>query len=324
MKRVLVTGGAGFIGSHVCQRLLREGYDVVCLDNFDTFYDPEMKRRNVAEISETKGKGGFRLIEGDIREKGFLEDLFSSSSVDLVIHLAARAGVRPSIQQPLLYEEVNVKGTLNLLEVCKDFKVKDFIFGSSSSVYGRNRKVPFSEGDRLEAMISPYAVTKRVGELFCHAYHYLYGLNIFCLRFFTVYGPRQRPEMAMHKFTRLIYQGERIPVYGDGTSCRDYTYIDDIIEGVMGAVKNLRGYDIVNLGESRTVPLQEVISLLEDAVGKKAEIEELPEQPGDAPITYADISKARRLLGYDPQVGVEEGIKLFVRWFQEREGKGLS
>lgn len=324
MKRVLVTGGAGFIGSHVCQRLLWEGYDVVCLDNFDTFYDPEMKRRNVAEIIETKGERGFRLIEGDIREKGFLEDLFSSSPVDLVIHLAARAGVRPSIQQPLLYEEVNVKGTLNLLEVCKDFKVKDFIFGSSSSVYGRNRKVPFSEGDRLEAMISPYAVTKRVGELFCHAYHYLYGLNIFCLRFFTVYGPRQRPEMAMHKFTRLIYQGERIPVYGDGTSCRDYTYIDDIIEGVMGAVKNLRGYDIVNLGESRTVPLQQVISLLEDAVGKKAEIEELPEQPGDAPITYADISKAHRLLGYNPQVGVEEGIKLFVRWFQEREGKGLS
>ena len=318
MKRVLVTGGAGFIGSHLSQRLLREGYEVVCLDNFDAFYDPAIKRKNLAEIQATKGDGEFQLVEGDIRNKGMLEDLFKRSSFDLVIHLAARAGVRPSIQQPLLYEEVNVTGTLNLLEVCREFGVMDLIFGSSSSVYGKNPTVPFTEADRLEAMISPYAVTKRVGELFCYAYHHLYGLNIFCLRFFTVYGPRQRPEMAIHKFTRLIHEGEQIPLFGDGTSRRDYTYIDDIVEGIMGAVRNLGGYEIFNLGESKTIPLRGLVSLLEGALGKKAVVEELPEQPGDVPITYADISKARRLLGYDPQVGIEEGVERFVRWFQER------
>jgi len=318
MKRVLVTGGAGFIGSHLCQRLLGEGYEIVCLDNFDPFYDPAIKRKNLAEIQATTGDGEFQLVEGDIREKGMLEDLFKRSSFDLVIHLAARAGVRPSIQQPLLYEEVNVTGTLNLLEVCREFGVMDLIFGSSSSVYGKNPTVPFTEADRLEAMISPYAVTKRVGELFCYAYHHLYGLNIFCLRFFTVYGPRQRPEMAIHKFTRLIHEGEQIPLFGDGTSRRDYTYIDDIVEGVMGAVRNLGGYEIFNLGESKTIPLRELVSLLEGALGKKAVVEELPEQPGDVPITYADITKARRRLGYDPQVGVEEGVERFVRWFQER------
>ena len=318
MKRVLVTGGAGFIGSHLSQRLLREGYEVVCLDNFDAFYDPAIKRKNLAEIQATKGDGEFQLVEGDIREKGMLEDLFKRSSFDLVIHLAARAGVRPSIQQPLLYEEVNVTGTLNLLEVCREFGVMDLIFGSSSSVYGKNPTVPFTEADRLEAMISPYAVTKRVGELFCYAYHHLYGLNIFCLRFFTVYGPRQRPEMAIHKFTRLIHEGEQIPLFGDGTSRRDYTYIDDIVEGIMGAVRNLGGYEIFNLGESKTIPLRGLVSLLEGALGKKAVVEELPEQPGDVPITYADITKARSHLGYDPQVGVEEGVERFVRWFRER------
>ena len=318
MKRVLVTGGAGFIGSHLSQRLLREGYEVVCLDNFDAFYDPAIKRKNLAEIQATKGDGEFQLVEGDIREKGMLEDLFKRSSFDLVIHLAARAGVRPSIQQPLLYEEVNVTGTLNLLEVCREFGVMDLIFGSSSSVYGKNPTVPFTEADRLEAMISPYAVTKRVGELFCYAYHHLYGLNIFCLRFFTVYGPRQRPEMAIHKFTRLIHEGEQIPLFGDGTSRRDYTYIDDIVEGIMGAVRNLGGYEIFNLGESKTIPLRGLVSLLEGALGKKAVVEELPEQPGDVPITYADITKARSHLGYDPQVGVEEGVERFVRWFLEQ------
>jgi UDP-glucuronate 4-epimerase len=318
MKRVLVTGGAGFIGSHLCQRLLREGYEVVCLDNFDPFYDPTIKRSNVEEIQATASEGSFQLVEGDIRDEGLLKDLFRRSSLDLVIHLAARAGVRPSLQQPLLYEEVNVRGTMNLLEVCREFGVGDFIFGSSSSVYGRNRRIPFTEEDRLEAMISPYAVTKRVGELFCYAYHHLYDLNIFCLRFFTVYGPRQRPEMAIHKFTRLIHRGERIPLYGDGTSRRDYTYVDDIIEGIMGAARNLRGYAVFNLGESQTVPLRKLVSLLEQALDKKAEIEALPEQPGDVPITYADITKARRFLGYDPQVGIEEGVERFVSWFQER------
>jgi UDP-glucuronate 4-epimerase len=318
VKRVLVTGGAGFIGSHLCRRLLQEGYDVVCLDNFDTYYDPAIKRRNLEEIKASGGDKGFQLVEGDIRDKGLLEDLFRRSSFDLVIHLAARAGVRPSIQQPLLYEEVNVAGTLNLLEACREFGVMDLIFGSSSSVYGKNRKVPFAEDDQLEAMISPYAVTKRAGELFCYAYHHLYSLNIFCLRFFTVYGPRQRPEMAIHKFARLIHQGERIPLYGDGTSRRDYTYIDDIIEGIIGAMRNLRGYDIFNLGESQTVPLRELISLIEKALGKKAEVEAMPEQPGDVPITYAEISKASRLLGYAPQVGIEEGVERFVRWFLDK------
>jgi UDP-glucuronate 4-epimerase len=322
MKRILVSGGAGFIGSHLCQRLLQEGESIVCLDNFDPFYDPAIKRRNLEEIQATTGDGAFHLVEGDIRDAGLLEDLFRGSSFDLVIHLAARAGVRPSLEQPLLYEEVNVAGTLNLLEVCREFGVLDFIFGSSSSVYGRNSKVPFSEADRLEAMISPYAVTKRTGELFCSVYHHLYGMNIFCLRFFTVYGPRQRPEMAIHKFARLILQGERIPLYGDGTSRRDYTYIDDIIEGIMGAMRNLKGYNIFNLGESQTVPLRELVFLLKGALGKKAEIEELPEQPGDVPITYADIGKARRLLGYDPQVGIEQGVERFVRWFRNRGTEG--
>jgi len=318
IKRVLVTGGAGFIGSHLCQRLLQEGYEVVCLDNFDAYYDPTIKRRNLKEIKASKGANGFQMVEGDIRNKEFLDDLIRRSSFDLIIHLAARAGVRPSIEQPLLYEEVNVAGTLNLLEACREFGVRNFIFGSSSSVYGKNRKVPFAEEDRLEAMISPYAVTKRTGELFCYVYHHLYGLNISCLRFFTVYGPRQRPEMAIHKFARLIEQGEKIPLYGDGTSRRDYTYIDDIIAGIMGAVRNLRGYDIFNLGESQTVPLRQLISLLEQALGKKAVVEELPEQPGDVPITYAEISKARRLLGYDPRVDIAEGIGRFVQWFRDK------
>jgi UDP-glucuronate 4-epimerase len=318
MKRILVTGGAGFIGSHLCQRLISEGHHAVCLDNFDAFYDPAIKRGNLEEIRATEGNGEFQLVEGDIRDKGLLEDLFRRSAFDLVIHLAARAGVRPSIEQPLLYNEVNVTGTLNLLEACRGFGVKDLIFGSSSSVYGTNSKVPFAEEDRLESMISPYAVTKRIGEFFCYTYHHLYDLNISCLRFFTVYGPRQRPEMAIHKFTRIIHEGERVPVYGDGTSRRDYTYIDDIIKGIMGTMRNLRGYEIFNLGESQTVPLRKLIALIEKALGKKAEVEELPEQPGDVPITYADITKARSLLGYDPQVGIEEGVERFVRWFRER------
>ena len=316
--RVLVTGGIGFIGSHLCQRLLAEGHAIVCLDNYDPFYDPAIKRRNLQEIQASGGDGLFQFVEGDIRDKGLLEDLFRRSSFDLIIHLAARAGVRPSIQQPVLYEEVNVTGTLNLLEACREFDVTGFIFGSSSSVYGKNTKVPFAEEDRLDAMISPYAVTKRVGELYCYAYHHLYGLNIFCLRFFTVYGPRQRPEMAIHKFARLIREGKKIPLYGDGTSRRDYTYIDDIIGGIIGAVHHLHGYDIFNLGESQTTPLRELISLIEQALGKKAEVEELPEQPGDVPITYADIAKARRLLGYDPRVGIEEGVMRFVQWFRDR------
>ena len=318
MERVLVTGGAGFIGSHLCQRLLAGGNRVVGFDNFDPFYDPALKHDNVREIYTSDHRGNFRFVEGDIRNQTDLDGLFREHSPDVVVHLAARAGVRPSIQNPLLYEDVNVRGTLELLEVCRRNGVTRLIFGSSSSVYGTNPKVPFSETDPLVSMISPYAVTKRSGELLCYTYHYLYDLNIFCLRFFTVYGPRQRPEMAIHKFARLIQHGETVPLFGDGTTSRDYTYIDDIADGILAAIERLRGYEIFNLGESRTVPLMTLITLLEDALDKKARIDFLPQQPGDVPVTYADVSKAQRLLGYHPRVSIEDGIRRFVKWFVQK------
>ena len=318
MKRVLVTGGAGFIGSHLCQRLLQDGYEVVCLDNFDPFYDPAIKRRNLEEIRATEGDKGFQLVEGDIRDKGLLENLFRRSSFDLVIHLAARAGVRPSIQQPLLYEEVNVTGTLNLLEACREFGVMDLIFGSSSSVYGRNSKVPFAEDDRLDSMISPYAVTKRVGELYCYAYHHLYGLNISCLRFFTVYGPRQRPEMAIHKFSRLIQEGEKIPLYGDGTSRRDYTYIDDIIEGIMGAMRNLEVTKSLTWGNPGPFPCGSSSPSWKRPWERRPSSRNCPSSRGMSLLPTQTSAKARRLLGYDPQVEIEEGVERFVRWFRDR------
>jgi len=323
MAHVLVTGGAGFIGSHLCQRLLAGGHRVVALDNFDPFYDPVLKRDNVQEIYKSDDRGIFRFVEGDIRNRADLENVFREYSPDLVVHLAARAGVRPSIRDPLLYEDVNVRGTLQLLEQCRTHGVTRLIFGSSSSVYGTNPKIPFAETDPLVSMISPYAVTKRSGELLCYTYHHLYGLNIYCLRFFTVYGPRQRPEMAIHKFARLIYQGDTVPLFGDGSSSRDYTYIDDIIDGILSAMERIRGYDIFNLGGSRTVPLTILISLLEEALGKKAQIEFLPEQPGDVPITYAELSKAQQSLGYRPRVLIEDGIERFVQWFV-RKGAILS
>jgi len=314
VKRVLVTGGAGFIGSHLCERLQKEGWEVTCLDNFDDFYPPVLKRENLKALLSSDR---FRLIEGDIRDEPFLERIFKEGEFDLVVHLAARAGVRPSIRQPLLYEEVNVRGTLNLLEACRRHGVRKFIFASSSSVYGKNPKVPFAEDDPLTSIISPYAATKRAGEILCYTYHHLYGLDVFCLRFFTVYGPRQRPEMAIHKFTRLIHEGRAVPVYGDGSSRRDYTYIDDCIDGVMRAIERVRGYEVVNIGEARTVPLMELVRLIERALGKEAFVEHLPPQPGDVPITYADVTKARKLLGYEPHTPIEEGIRRFVQWFLE-------
>ena len=314
MRRVLVTGGAGFIGSHLCERLTAGGWEVICLDNFDDFYPPALKRKNLKPLLPLDG---FRLIEGDIRDEALLERTFNEGGFDLVVHLAARAGVRPSIEQPLLYEEVNVRGTLNLLEACRRHGVKKFIFASSSSVYGRNPKVPFAEDDPLTSIISPYAATKRAGEILCYTYHHLYGLDVFCLRFFTVYGPRQRPEMAIHKFTRLIYEGKKVPIYGDGTSRRDYTYIDDCIDGIMRAIERVRGYEVVNIGEARTVPLKDLVVLIEEALGRKASVEHLPPQPGDVPITYADVTKARELLGYEPHTPIEEGIRRFVQWFLE-------
>ncbi len=311
---ILVTGGAGFIGSHLCDRLVREGHQVVCLDNFDDFYDPGIKRRNLQEAIR---QGGVELTEGDIRDTQLIARMFRRQAPDVVVHLAARPGVRPSIDNPKLYEEVNVQGTINLLNACREFGVKSFVFASSSSVYGRNSKVPFSEEDRVENPISPYGATKRAAELFCYTYHWLFGINIACLRYFTVYGPRQRPEMAIHKFARLIDGNERVSMYGDGQSMRDYTYIDDIIGGTLGAISANRGYEIYNLGESHTTSLSDLIRMLEKALGKKAIIERLPEQQGDMAITYANIEKAQRKLGYQPRVPMEEGIRLFVEWYRQ-------
>jgi UDP-glucuronate 4-epimerase len=315
MKTILVTGGAGFIGSHLCERLLRKGSRVVCLDNFDTFYEPQLKIRNVQAISK-KFPDLFELITGDIRNSQLIDDIFKTNPFDAVVHLAARAGVRPSIAEPLLYQDVNIRGTIVLLEACLSRGIKRFVFASSSSVYGENQRVPFSEGDLDIQPISPYGTTKRAGELLGYCYHYLHGIEIACLRFFTAYGPRQRPEMAIHKFTRLIDQGERVPLYGDGSSRRDYTYIDDIIDGILGVLQHHKGYEIYNLGESQTTSLKELVQLIEGALQKKAIIEPLPPQPGDVSITYADVTKATQLLGYRPTVSMEEGIRRFVQWYQ--------
>lgn len=315
MSTILVTGGAGFIGSHLCERLLSDGVKVICLDNFDSFYDPDIKIKN-AEGMTKKFQDLFELVTGDIRNPDHLKGIFQKNRVDFVIHLAARAGVRPSIADPLLYQDVNIRGTIVLLEACKAYKIKNFIFASSSSVYGENQRVPFTEEDLDIQPVSPYGATKRTGELLCYSYHHLYGMNIACLRIFTAYGPRQRPEMAIHKFTRLIDRGERIPIYGDGSSRRDYTYIDDLIEGILGVIRYHKGFEIYNLGESQTTSLIELIKLIEGAFGKKADIEMLELQPGDVSVTYADITKAKRMLKYRPKVKMEEGIKRFVEWYR--------
>jgi len=315
MNTILVTGGAGFIGSHLCERLLSDGVKVICLDNFDSFYDPDIKIKNAEEMTK-KFQDLFELVTGDIRNPDHLKGIFQKNRFDFVIHLAARAGVRPSIADPLLYQNVNIRGTIVLLEACKAYKIKNFIFASSSSVYGENQRVPFTEEDLDIQPVSPYGATKRAGELLCYSYHHLYGMNIACLRIFTAYGPRQRPEMAIHKFTRLIDRGEKIPIYGDGSSRRDYTYIDDLIEGILGVIRYHKGFEIYNLGESQTTSLIELIKLIEGAFGKKADIEMLELQPGDVSVTYADITKAKRMLKYRPKVKMEEGIKRFVEWYR--------
>ncbi len=318
MSTILVTGGAGFIGSHLCERLLREGDHVICFDNFDTYYDPDMKIKNVEEIRKTFSDR-FELFTGDIRNHDHLEEVFKKDRADLIVHLAARAGVRPSIEQPLLYQDVNIKGTIVLLEVCKEYGVRDLIFASSSSVYGENQRAPFSEDDLDIQPISPYGATKRAGELLCYSYHHLYGLNVACLRIFTAYGPRQRPEMAIHKFTRLINRGEKISIYGDGSSRRDYTYIDDLIGGILAVIHHHKGFEIYNLGESQTTSLKELVRLIEEALDKKANVEMSEHQPGDVSITYANIAKAKRMLGYQPRVNMKEGIKRFVEWYKEEK-----
>jgi len=310
----LVTGGAGFIGSHLVERLLAEGHRVICLDNFDDFYDPALKRRNLTQaLKDSK----FCLVEGDLRDEDLLHKLFPEEKIEIVAHLAARAGVRPSIENPLLYADVNIRGTLNLLEACKKYKVRRVVFASSSSVYGNNLKVPFAEEDPVDNPISPYAATKKAGELICHTYHHLYGIDVACLRYFTVYGPRQRPEMAIHQFTRLIAEEKKVTLFGDGSSRRDYTYIEDAIEGTIAALGREHGYEIYNIGESQTTSLAQLVQWIEEQLKKRARVEYLPAQPGDVTRTSADIRKAVQRLGYRARTDIREGLARFIRWYIE-------
>ena len=315
-SHALITGGAGFIGSHLTRRLLERGDAVTVLDDFNDYYDPGRKRANVAPYL---GRDGFRLVEGDIRDAARVDGLFREGRFDCVIHLAARAGVRPSLAEPILYEDVNCIGTLRLLEAARRHGPEVFVFGSSSSVYGINEKLPFSEEDPVDRPISPYATTKRAGELLCYNYHHLYGLKTSCLRFFTVYGPAQRPEMAIHKFTRLLARGEPIPIYGDGSSRRDYTYVDDIIDGVVAALDAEFGFEVLNLGGADTTSLADLVRWIAAELDVEPGMQYLADQPGDVPITYADVAKARRLIGYEPRVPMREGLARFVEWYRANE-----
>jgi UDP-glucuronate 4-epimerase len=312
MGRVLVTGGAGFIGSHVASSLLARGDEVTVLDNFNDFYDPAIKRANAAALK------GARIVTGDIRDEALVAKLFAEGRFDAVMHLAAMAGVRPSLLDPLHYADVNVRGTLILLEELKERPATRFVFASSSSVYGSNEKVPFREDEDIHHPVSPYAATKRAGELLAYTHHHLYGIPTSCLRFFTVYGPRQRPEMAIHKFVDAVHRGKPIPFFGDGSTRRDYTYIDDIVDGVLRAIDRCKGYEIYNLGESQTTSLSELVRLIGEATGKEPVLDRQPMQPGDVLVTYADVSKAREQLGYDPRTSVREGLERFVRWYRGR------
>lgn len=324
MRSILVTGGAGFIGSHLVDRLLSDGeWQVTVVDDLNDFYDPAIKRENAERAAQSPN---YRLAEADIRDRSALRNIFADGRFECIVHLAARAGVRPSLEQPELYAETNINGTLNLLQLAREHGIRQFVFGSSSSVYGINAKVPFGEDDPIRQPISPYAATKGAGELLCHTYAHLFGIRSVCLRFFTVYGPRQRPDLAIHKFARLISAGKPIPVFGDGTTRRDYTFVDDIISGVRASIdyvadETKSDYEVINLGESRTVELRELISLLEKELDLQAVIDRKPLQPGDVPQTFADISKARKLLGYDPQTQIEDGIKRFGEWFRENSAR---
>jgi len=313
---ILITGGAGFIGSHLCEKLIDLNHKIICIDNFNNYYNPKIKENNLKNIIDNKN---FTLYRLDILNKEKINEIFSAQKINMIIHLAARAGVRPSLSNALLYEAVNVQGTINLLEACKDYGIKKFIFASSSSVYGDNKKVPFSEDDNVDNPISPYAATKKSGELICYTYHYLYGISILCFRLFTVYGPRQRPEMAIHKFTRHILEEKPIEVFGDGTSSRDYTYIDDIIPGIISSLDKINGYEIINLGNSKPINLLKLINLIEKAINRKAVIKYADAQPGDVFTTYADIRKAKKMLKYQPEISIEEGIENFIKWYKKKE-----
>jgi UDP-glucuronate 4-epimerase len=311
-----VTGAAGFIGSWLTERLLGRGDEVVGLDNFDPFYDRALKERN---LETARGNDAFRLVEGDLRNRSDVDALFSDGVFDAVVHLAAKAGVRPSLADPAGYYETNLIGTSNLLEAMREAGCRRLVFASSSSVYGNNRKVPFHEDDRVDAPISPYAATKKAGEELCHVYHAVHGFSILALRFFTAYGPRQRPEMAIHAFTRRLFEGEPIPVFGDGSMERDFTYIDDVVDGVVSALDHVLGtetFDILNLGESEPIRLSRLVSALERATGREAAIDRREVPPGDVDRTFADVSRARRLLGYEPHVGIDEGLRRFVEWYR--------
>ena len=312
--KILVTGCAGFIGSHVAEALLKRGDYVVGVDNLNDYYDVRIKKKNLRIL---KNYSEFKFYKEDIRNYDKLRKIFKKEKPERIVHLAARAGVRASIQHPLLYQDVNIRGTLNLLDLARDYKARSFVFASSSSVYGNQKKVPFSETDKVDNPISPYAATKRAAELLCYTYHHLYNMRITCLRFFTVYGPRGRPDMAPYKFTKLIIEGKPVPRYGDGRTKRDYTYISDVVKGVIEAVDKELGFEIINLGNNEPVELNEFIRIIERVTGKKAIIKELPMQPGDVNITYADISKAQRLLDYQPETSIEEGMKKFVKWYEK-------
>ncbi len=320
--KILVTGGAGFIGSHTVERLLADSHQVVIIDEFNDYYDPAIKHENIRAVRDR-----ITLIEGDIRQPADVERAFATG-LDAVIHLAARAGVRPSIEAPELYIDNNIKGTFHLLEAAKRHGVKKFVFASSSSVYGVNKKVPFAEGDPILQTISPYAMTKMAGEQMCSNFSALAGIRTVCLRFFTVYGPRQRPDLAISKFTRLIHENQPIDRYGKGDTARDYTFISDIVDGILGALAytdkaDAPKCDIFNLGGSQTVTLNELIAAIEKAVGKKARINEMPEQPGDVPLTSADVSKAMKLLNFKPTTHIDTGIPEFVKWWLEMRKLGL-
>jgi UDP-glucuronate 4-epimerase len=314
----LVTGGAGFIGSHVCERLLRDRHAVWAFDDLNDFYNPQVKRKNIREIQSLAKP--FKFVHGHLSDVKALADLFGQVPFDQVIHLAARAGVRPSLDEPEFFQQVNVEGTVNVLEAARRHGVKKISIASSSSVYGVNKKVPFAESDPVFSVVSPYAASKLACEALGHVYHHVYGMDVAMLRFFTVYGPRQRPDLAIHKFAQLIHTGKPIPVFGDGGTARDYTYISDTVDGIIACTRRKFGFEIFNLGESQAVKLSYLIELLEAALGKKAVIDRQPPQPGDVPLTFADISKAQAMLGYHPRVKIEEGIPLFVDWFRKNSG----
>lgn len=312
---ILVTGAAGFIGSHVCEHYLNRGFEVIGIDNFDPFYAAQFKELNLVALKKSRR---FKFYKTDIRNQKSLSEICAGNKVDVVIHLAAKAGVRPSIESIEEYYDVNVNGTVSLLEAMRKNNVKKMVFASSSSIYGNNPKVPFSETDSVDNPISPYASTKKSGELLCHVYKHLYDFDITCLRFFTVFGPRQRPDLAIHKFTKLIDEGKPIPFYGDGSTCRDYTYIEDIVGGINCAINHLRGYQLFNLGESNVITLTHLVKTIENSLNKKAILNKLPIQPGDVVKTYADISKAKSEIGYNPQFNFERGIIEFVNWYKSQ------